>query len=610
MIQNLFLLLVIAIFSSCSHPKPAPEKESLVPTAAFQSTDPNQETIAIVAINDFHGNLLPKDRKLPDGRVVKSGGAIALASMIKILREEMPGRVAIVDAGDEWQGTLESNQTKGQTVVDFYNRLGVGTAAIGNHEFDFGIPEMTARFKEAKYPYVASNVFEKKSKKRPHWKNVYPSTVLNVDGYKIGVIGVSTISTPGTTRFENVSHLDFKNAVKPVTVESKQLRKDGANLVLVTAHAGTSCQDNLNLKSWKTWDEATPASHCNQEEEIAQFAKGLDAGTVDGIVSGHTHQVIHHFFNHVPVVQDEAYNQFFNIIYFTFDRKTKEIVPSMTRIEGLIPICTEFFVHQSHCDVRRLGKAESPELTQAYFHGKPVQDDDEISAWLKPIEASTEKYRNEVLGVAELPLEFRRDKETSFGNLVADIYREEGKTDFAILNSGGIRTPLDAGYITYDGIYRALPFDNTLNVVKLSGKRLKLLLRIVSSGAHAIPTISGLKITIVPLSKEVGRTDLNGDGKLEEWEANRLVKVETADGKPIQDKKIYTVSMYDYLVNGGDDLSWFMKAVPKKDILSSHSEYSRDLVSQYLKRVKTVNKISAPLVDPKNPRIIFSEQFN
>ena len=243
------ILLAPFLFIACASPKsPSHEALSNHPEQAFHSTDPNQVTIALVGLNDFHGSLLPKERKLSDGTVIQSGGAAVLASMIKTLREEMQGRVLIVDAGDEWQGTLESNQSQGATVVQFYNRLGVAVAAIGNHEFDFSIPVMQTRFNEANYPYVASNIDIKKNKKSVQWKNVFPSRVFEVAGMKIGVIGISTTQTPGTTRYEYVKHLHFKNALEPVEAQSKLLRKEGANLVLVTAHAGTVCPDQQGLR--------------------------------------------------------------------------------------------------------------------------------------------------------------------------------------------------------------------------------------------------------------------------------------------------------------------------------------------------------------------------
>ena len=159
------LLLSLLLVSACASPHGAPpaSPEPTPPEQAWQSPGADEDTIAIVGINDFHGSLLPKERKLPDGRIVRSGGASALAGMLQILKEETRGRLLVIDAGDEWQGTIESNQVKGASVVEFFNRIGVSAAAIGNHEFDFGIPSLHSRFREAKYPYLTGNIFEKKS---------------------------------------------------------------------------------------------------------------------------------------------------------------------------------------------------------------------------------------------------------------------------------------------------------------------------------------------------------------------------------------------------------------------------------------------------------------
>ena len=89
-------------------------------------------TLSIVGTNDLHGGILPRD-----GR----GGLALLGGYLKNLREARArdgGAVLLIDAGDMFQGTLESNVTEGASVVAAYNALGYTAAAIGNHEFDFG----------------------------------------------------------------------------------------------------------------------------------------------------------------------------------------------------------------------------------------------------------------------------------------------------------------------------------------------------------------------------------------------------------------------------------------------------------------------------------------
>ncbi|NDG85118.1 MAG: bifunctional metallophosphatase/5'-nucleotidase, partial [Proteobacteria bacterium] len=392
-----------------------------VPEEAFRSTDPSQVTIAVVGINDFHGSLLPKESKLPDGSRISSGGASVLYSMVQRLNDEMEGRVLIVDAGDEWQGTLESNSVKGATVVDFFNRLGVKTAAIGNHEFDFGLDNLKERTGNAHYPYVASNILEKKNHRRVRWPNVRAASEIEVAGIKFGIIGVTTQQTPGATRYENVKHLEFVDPAPGVRAESERLRKKGASAVLVTAHAGTECRATQGLKDWGIHLPETMSPGCDEEQEISVLARKAGPGVLDGIVAGHTHQIIHHYLNGVPVVQGEAYNQYFNIIYYTFDKKSRKILPALTRIEGVVPICAEVFSGTRHCDVKRLAEGEAPARVKASFHGRGITPDPAIELWLKPIREGTEKYRKEVVGETLLPLSHYRDRESPFANLIADV---------------------------------------------------------------------------------------------------------------------------------------------------------------------------------------------
>jgi len=359
-------LLIICLVSGCSMAGIRSSGSQTVPVSAFQTSNPDHITVAVVGINDFHGSILPRDRKWSTSNgdvVIKSGGAPALSSMISILKKEMHGNVLIVDAGDEWQGTLESNLVKGRTVVNYFNRIGVKVAAIGNHEFDFNIEEMTNRFGEANYPYVSANIFERKTGKHPNWKNYHPSRMIEVSGIKFGVIGHSTVGTPGATRYEFVQHLQFREPAPIVIAEAAKLRAQGANAVLVTAHAGTFC-DRRSLNEWRILSPEVDQGKCEQEE-ISILAQKVGSKTLDGIISGHTHQVIHHWLSGIPTVQDEAYNQHFNIIYYTFERKTGKLIPGLTRIEGLIPICETMFEGLNHCDVRRRTRCRSGGVDEA-----------------------------------------------------------------------------------------------------------------------------------------------------------------------------------------------------------------------------------------------------
>src|SRR5687768_348374 len=101
-------------------------------TAGAQCSDSCATTISIVGTNDLHGGVLPVDGR---GGLALLGGYV---DNLRAARARDGGAVLLIDAGDMWQGTLESNTFEGASVVAAYNALGYTAAAIGNHEFDFG----------------------------------------------------------------------------------------------------------------------------------------------------------------------------------------------------------------------------------------------------------------------------------------------------------------------------------------------------------------------------------------------------------------------------------------------------------------------------------------
>ena len=173
-------------------------------------------TLSIVGTNDLHGGILPRD-----GR----GGLALLGGYLKNLREARArdgGAVLLIDAGDMFQGTLESNATEGASVVAAYNALGYTAAAIGNHEFDFGPvgPAATprtpgddpsgalkARASEATFPFLAANLVDAASGRAVEWANVKPAVLVQAAGVKVGIIGVMTRGALTATIASNVGGL-------------------------------------------------------------------------------------------------------------------------------------------------------------------------------------------------------------------------------------------------------------------------------------------------------------------------------------------------------------------------------------------------------------------
>ena len=611
--RNLRLLTLTVFFSfglfSCSTGPKSPVSEMV-------ASDPNLETVAILASNDIHGNLAPQTLKTHEAEgtpavVYEAGGASVMASYIGILRSEFGPRMIWLDAGDEFQGTIESNLDSGAPMVQFFNAMGLTAAAIGNHEFDWGADTLKARMSEAKYSYLAANIFDKQSGKLAEFPNTSPSHLFSAGRVKIGVIGLSTVDTPTTTRAINVADYKFGGLSDATVQQAKALRDEGAEIVVIDAHVGLKCDLNHGRFGNTIRKPTDPQGGCDPGDEMTRLIDGLPEGTIDAVVSGHTHTLVHHWIRGIPVVQAGSTGRFLNVIYLTYDLANHRLATDLNRIEGPIPVCAKVFKNQGDCSGERSApngfKDGRGPLVQAHFHGRKIEEDPEISLLLAPTFAKSAEKKKQVVGNAARLTEHVRMGESPLGNLIADAVRASAKADIAIVNVGGIRANWESGPITYGDVFRSMPFDNYISTLKLSGKEVKLMLRIAESGSRGFCPTSGVRMRVIDPAYDAPSTDLDGDSHIEPWEVNRLIEARTEDGQPIRDEKMYRLATIDFLVTGGDDMKWFMSRIPTERIQMTTGEQIRDAVVQHLGRFQTINSIDKPLVDPADRRISFEK---
>ena len=129
--------------------------------------------LRVLATNDFHGALLPTKPGFARGESV--GGAAAIAGYFSRERAATEGPTVLIDGGDVMQGTPLSNLSDGRATVEYYNRVGYTAAALGNHEFDWGIETLKQRIREANFAWLGANVYVKGTDTLPSW--VRPTTM-------------------------------------------------------------------------------------------------------------------------------------------------------------------------------------------------------------------------------------------------------------------------------------------------------------------------------------------------------------------------------------------------------------------------------------------------
>jgi len=511
----------------------------LISVAASQLTAQRSSTltISVIATSDLHGGVLPRGER---GGLALLGGYLR---NIRAARMQDGGGVLLVDSGDMFQGTLESNLNEGAAVVAAYNALGYAAAAIGNHEFDYGPagPDETAqkagedprgalkaRAASARFPFLAANTVDDATGQPVAWRNVKPSTLVDVRGVQIGLIGVTTPDTPALTIGANVIGLTFAPLAPVITREAMALRAQGATAVIVLAHAGGRCTK---------LDEPENLSSCDQMAEIVQVARQLPRGLVDVIAAGHTHQAMAHDVGGIAIVEAFSTGRSFSRVDLTVNRATRMLAGK--RIFPTHDLCGREDPVTHTCDP---AAASANALVPARYENRLVRPDAAAAAAIAPAVRRALAVKNQPIG-ASLETPFPRGDqqgETAVADLVADgTLASTPGADVALSNGGSLRTDLLAGPLTYGSIYELYPFDNRIVTLSLTGDQLA---RIIAYNLER--TVPPLEL--LPIAGFKVDAKCNG---------NMLrVTLTRASGAAIRADERLTVATSDFIAGGGDGI--------------------------------------------------------
>lgn len=198
------------------------------------------------------------------------------------------------------------------------------------------------------------------------------------------------------------------------------------------------------------------------------------------------------------------------------------------------------------------------DVTNADAEVVPTRND--VLAPDREVADLVEEYRKRVaplservVGTAsgELSLAKTEAGESAFGDLIADAERESAKTDFAFAVSGGIRSEVDAGPVTYGELFSAKPFGQKLVRMELSGAEVESILeRQYREGRDRPLQVSGLRFAHDP-SRPFG---------------DRVTSVALPDGATLDPDATYTVAVEGFLSGGGGGFSEFENGHNRKTI--------------------------------------------
>ena len=447
-------------------------------------------TLSIVGTTDLHGRVFPSDGQ---GGVAQLGGYLR---NLRAARALDGGAVLLLDAGDSFQGGIESNLSEGVLVVDAYNALGYDALAIGNHEFDYGAldtvsgdgapPDMRGALKaaaaRARFPFLAANLIDEATGHPVAWPNVRPSTLVDTASLRVGIVGVMTYDGLTKTLAANVQGLGTAPLAPTVEAEARQLRQRGADVVVVLAHAGGWCA---------RFDDPTDLSSCDDDAEIFRLARQLPLGLVDAIVAGHSHAAVAHEVAGIPIVQAYSRGTAFARLDLTFKR-------------GAGVVSARIFVSQALCAAGGPdGACVAGGAPPPHYEAAPVEPDASVTAAMRPELERVTRWREASLGIVlETPLARNRDGlESPLGNLFADAFLAAVPgADVAIgmgARRGGLRADLPAGTLTRGPLYDVFPFDNRVVALSLTGAQLRQVLAgEVARRRRGIPSVSGVRVRV------------------------------------------------------------------------------------------------------------------
>ncbi|KQT43205.1 multifunctional 2',3'-cyclic-nucleotide 2'-phosphodiesterase/5'-nucleotidase/3'-nucleotidase [Aureimonas sp. Leaf454] len=470
-----------------------------------------EDRLTILHTNDVHSRLEPINKSDstcgPKDIEAKAcfGGTARLATAIAAARDSAPNSL-LLDAGDQFQGSLFYTHYLGREVAELMERLGYEAMAVGNHEFDNGVPVLEAFARELDLPLLMANA--DLSREPGLAAEVAPTTVIEKGGHRYGVIGLTPRDNGVLTQAGRT--IGFEDPVEPVRRSVAALQATGIDRIILLSHSGYA-----------------------EDQRIAAAVEGVDV-----IVGGHSHTLLSNTVegaagpyptlvtapdgHAVPIVQAGSYGKYLGRLDLVFDEAG-----------------------------RVLEAAGEPLLLDA-----AVAQDEGVTARIaelaKPLEALKSKVVAETAAAIDGQRETCRSGECAMGDLVADAMlsrvRDQG-VQIAIANGGGLRASIDAGPVTMGEVLTVLPFQNTLSTFELTGAEV---IAALENGVSQVEELGGRFPQVAGIEVDWSPSGTPGKDRIR---AVRLV----VNGKasPLDPAATYLVVSNNFLRGGGDGYAVF-----------------------------------------------------
>ena len=451
------------------------------------------EQIRIITTNDLHSYLKPiyyryLDDIKPWGKVSregdyvnkakiegKIGGMAHVASVIKKLKAEKPGKNLVFDAGDTWHGGGITFFDKGVAMVKIMNAIGYDAMVPGNWEFFYKNDHFLDLIDLANFPVIAYNLSDKE------WEEpaLDQYIIRKVGQLKIAIVGYTYPWTALTSAITGAAKW-YKFGIKEDEARDllAEIRKnEDPDLVVFISHGGFGLDQ--------------------------KYAKRVDG--IDVLLSGHTHDEVLDpvVWNDTLVFQGGAHGKY--VVSLDLEIKDKKIVDFEYRLNKVMQ--------------------------------NRINPDPEVSKLIEEAYLPYEAELSKIIGKSEVLMHRRDFWQSTVGNLITDAMREIQKTDVAFFPAWRFGASVLPGKITKEDIYNVIPTEGHIFTFSMRGKEIKNLLEnILSSVVNKDPytrvggdmiRFSGMKI-LCDLAKPAGKRVLRINIGGEEFSEEKVFSVASA----------------------------------------------------------------------------------
>ena len=434
--------------------------------------------------------------------------------------------------------------SQGKTAIELMNLAGYDVAAPGNHEFDYGYPNLKTLAGEADFPILAANV---------RYDNAAAlgdqTTFTTTDGKKIGIFGLDTPETATKAHPDKIKGVSFLAAQEMFDCAQAQvdaLKADGCDYIICLGHLGIDAE-----------------STGNRSIDLLEKVTGIDV-----FIDGHSHSTLEEI--------KEATNgtgKVGNTVLTSTGTKLANV--------GMVDISPDGTISTS--------SLATSELT--------VTPDAKVAARAEEIQKEIDADYGTVFAKTEVALDGEkanvRTGETNLGDLIADAMLwqagllDEG-VDAAVTNGGGIRASIAAGDITKKDINTVLPFGNTLYVVKVTGAELLEALEASTyctpEAIGGFPQVAGIEFTVNTGAQFDTKELYPGSTYGKPASINRVM-IQTVGGEAFNPEETYTIVTNDFMGAGGDTYYAFKAASSGYDSGVPLDEVVMDYITSELKGV-------------------------